>query len=547
MDIQQIVSQNYKKLYSYILRELRNTHDAEDAVSDVIVAALENSDKLRDGDKIIPWIWGIARNIIKRYRSVRYNISIDSDDGFDIEDTLSPEMCDSLIISEEYKAVMTATSRLPKNYRKAIIDRYIKEKSYETISDENKIPISLVSWRITEGKKIIKKEIMKMENGIKYYEPKDMSISVKWSHDQGRGENDNWKAMGSLLAKNIAWVCYDEDMTVTEISSVLGVPADYIEEILEKLISAKFIVQISNRYRTNFPILSDDIENKIKAITTDEAQEIYTKIPEMMKSAAETLKRKEKYKNLTDTERLSLMRRAVRLFSRSPYDDKFEYPFSDENGYHWIISAGYPPVGKGRFSPFMSWHMNWGAETEITNSIRFLYEEKGSDYEQPHVVKIECMHPWDKCVKHRSCANAIYSILTGQKPDVSSEILDMMENAGMIKKSDGKYSMSCLVYDRWDEYYSDFSEAKEIADYLYILTDEALERITKRAENIFPKQFVGYIKNYIHDKDIENDLGMYMINTHKIDVHHPFIVFEKDSFIKEIQDGHYFHCNRSRY
>ena len=56
----------YKDLYRFALCMMRNPQDAEDAVSEAVVAAYENIGKLKKEDAFKSWIFTILSNICKK-------------------------------------------------------------------------------------------------------------------------------------------------------------------------------------------------------------------------------------------------------------------------------------------------------------------------------------------------------------------------------------------------------------------------------------------------------------------------------------------------
>lgn len=56
----------YKDLYRFALCMMRNPQDAEDAVSEAVVAAYENIEKLKKDDAFKSWIFTILSNICKK-------------------------------------------------------------------------------------------------------------------------------------------------------------------------------------------------------------------------------------------------------------------------------------------------------------------------------------------------------------------------------------------------------------------------------------------------------------------------------------------------
>lgn len=64
----ELYSMHYKEMYAYACYMLRNQQDAEDAVSDTIMAAFEGIGKLRDVYRFRQWIFKILSNQCKRRR-----------------------------------------------------------------------------------------------------------------------------------------------------------------------------------------------------------------------------------------------------------------------------------------------------------------------------------------------------------------------------------------------------------------------------------------------------------------------------------------------
>lgn len=56
----------YRDLYRFALCMMKNTQDAEDAVSDAVMSAFENIGKLRDKESFRSWIFTITANTCKK-------------------------------------------------------------------------------------------------------------------------------------------------------------------------------------------------------------------------------------------------------------------------------------------------------------------------------------------------------------------------------------------------------------------------------------------------------------------------------------------------
>ena len=86
-----------------------------------------------------------------------------------------------------------------------------------------------------------------MEKG--YHKAVDLTVSVAGYEANGESLASINETMKSLLAKNICLSAYKKPKNVTEISSKLGVAADYVEFELEKLLK----IGALSRYPTGTP------------------------------------------------------------------------------------------------------------------------------------------------------------------------------------------------------------------------------------------------------------------------------------------------------
>lgn len=77
----QLYQQIYKELYRFALYTLGNEQDAEDAVSDSVMAAFEQISKLRKEESFKSWIFQILANRCKRKKKeyLQQNVPLEED------------------------------------------------------------------------------------------------------------------------------------------------------------------------------------------------------------------------------------------------------------------------------------------------------------------------------------------------------------------------------------------------------------------------------------------------------------------------------------
>ncbi|QAA34402.1 RNA polymerase sigma factor [Clostridium manihotivorum] len=132
-----------KKLYITALFMLKNSHDAEDAVQDTLIAAIKGFNKLRDKESFEPWILKILVNRCKRLKFLRFKDVFTETiigENFNFENYL----LDSITIK-------AAILRLPYKYRVVIMLRYFNDLTIEQISDILSIPEGTIKSQLHRG------------------------------------------------------------------------------------------------------------------------------------------------------------------------------------------------------------------------------------------------------------------------------------------------------------------------------------------------------------------------------------------------------------
>ena len=72
-----------------------------------------------------------------------------------------------------------------------------------------------------------------------------------------------WILMSPKLNQNIFLACYDNPMTLEELSIEIGVALPYMEDTVNHLINQTLLIKKGNKYETNFPIISKSTQQKI--------------------------------------------------------------------------------------------------------------------------------------------------------------------------------------------------------------------------------------------------------------------------------------------
>lgn len=286
-ELDEIIVSELDRLYRFAYNRVNDEYKAEDIVQDIVLTAYRAYPRLKDKSRTLPWLWGIARNVV--LQSFKPASEIPTEEVAIIDACgISYETPESVYLrKQELAKVRKAVSFLSKKYRDVCVLFYLEDKDYLTISKELEIPVSSVKWRLNQARNQLKEELTKMEymeNGYKKAVPLKISMGGwvgKWDRAKGNYDGAD-QALDGLLPQNICIDIYETPKTVTEIASDLGVAADYVEEALQKLVSTQSVKKTGNTYQTMFPIWSaeiyDDVFGGNLRYARSEAKEIFDKI-----------------------------------------------------------------------------------------------------------------------------------------------------------------------------------------------------------------------------------------------------------------------------
>ncbi len=130
----EVYSRYIRPVHSYILRRVRNHHDAEDLTAQVFVQALDHLDPAKAGtEEVASWLFTSARNATANHsRRRRYVVSVEE----------LPESADEsedpgqVVLDEETLGqVLDAIGKLPEERRRALILRFVEQLPHAEIAE----------------------------------------------------------------------------------------------------------------------------------------------------------------------------------------------------------------------------------------------------------------------------------------------------------------------------------------------------------------------------------------------------------------------------
>ena len=152
---EELVTRHQRAVMGTAYKVTKNKFSAEDASQDAFVSAWMNLCELRDGSKFGSWVCSFAKNcartLERHYRAAIPDISLDTLDGFE------PAEEDELFAEDELKDVRQAVSLLSEKIREAVSLHYFEGKSVAEIAEMLSVPVGTVKWRLSEGRKQLRK------------------------------------------------------------------------------------------------------------------------------------------------------------------------------------------------------------------------------------------------------------------------------------------------------------------------------------------------------------------------------------------------------
>ena len=188
---EELVLRHQRAVMGTAFKVTENRFFAEDASQDAFVSAWINLDSLNDGDKFGSWVCAIAknraRNIVVSYNNTAPTISLDvieglalaSEDESGIDELIGLA---SLNEQEKYDELRAAVEALSEKIRETVKLHYFEGLSVSDIATRLSLPAGTVKWRLSEGRKKLRKEFGVLEKT--YNENEDLLAKVMQQVEQ---------------------------------------------------------------------------------------------------------------------------------------------------------------------------------------------------------------------------------------------------------------------------------------------------------------------------------------------------------------------------
>jgi RNA polymerase sigma-70 factor (ECF subfamily) len=167
------VAAYHDKVFRYSFAMCGQREDAEEVAQETLMKVFENLDRLREPDRLKPWVFRIAKNecLMKRRKSVfapRAEVSLDQlmpaksgdGDGAKLEIADWSGLPDHLAMDAElHERIRRGVHALPETYRAVFLLRDIEGLSTEEAAEVLDVTTDLIKQRLHRGRLLLRKEL----------------------------------------------------------------------------------------------------------------------------------------------------------------------------------------------------------------------------------------------------------------------------------------------------------------------------------------------------------------------------------------------------
>jgi RNA polymerase sigma factor (sigma-70 family) len=141
---------------------------AEDVVHDVFVAVIEDASRYQPGRSgVLPWLFGIARNHVRRWRSRRPLLPLPDEETQDgLRLAVDTDPLAGLTRERNETTVRRALLELPLRYREAIVLCDLHELSYDAAAKALGCAVGTVRSRLHRGRALLARRLCRGKDDV---------------------------------------------------------------------------------------------------------------------------------------------------------------------------------------------------------------------------------------------------------------------------------------------------------------------------------------------------------------------------------------------
>ena len=139
-------------LKGFIAKRVRDEHDAEDLLQEVFLRTHATVRDVRDPDRVRPWLYRVATNVIADYYRERRLVDLPMMADELAEDAPGPDNANG----EVARCLGPMIDRLPEGYRRALVLADLEGRSQKEVAEELGLSLSGAKSRIQRARRKLK-------------------------------------------------------------------------------------------------------------------------------------------------------------------------------------------------------------------------------------------------------------------------------------------------------------------------------------------------------------------------------------------------------
>ncbi len=145
-----------REIHAFVSRRVADPDDAEDLVQDIFVKIHTHIDTLADEERLVPWLYRIARNAVNDYyRGPR--------PALDLPDTLPVDSPDPDPGPDAFQSLASGMQEmiagLPEKYRQAVYLSEIQGLSQQGLAERSGLSLSGAKSRVQRGRALLRQSL----------------------------------------------------------------------------------------------------------------------------------------------------------------------------------------------------------------------------------------------------------------------------------------------------------------------------------------------------------------------------------------------------
>lgn len=152
-----LYEQHHRHVLAYCARRAAPA-DADDAAAEVFAVAWRRREDVPGGDRVLPWLYGVARNVLSHQRRSSQRFRRLTSRVANVQDPLPPTPDAVVVEQEEYALVRDAVGSLKANDREVLLLSAWEGLSHSQIAEALGLSAAAVDKRLTRAKQRLAKQ-----------------------------------------------------------------------------------------------------------------------------------------------------------------------------------------------------------------------------------------------------------------------------------------------------------------------------------------------------------------------------------------------------